>query len=91
MAAAAPQARASDLLQSQLLLSNPLMEPKVWILELIFGKFGSPFWLILANSGASELRKLILDDLTDLGTQNESSGACLGPDFGNFRQKCERF
>ena len=46
---------------------------------------------ILADSGASGLQAPILDDLTDLGTQNESSGACLRANFGYFGEKCERF
>ena len=70
---------------------NPLLEPRVWILDSIFGNFGGPFWPILAHSGASGLQKSIPDDLTDLGIQNESSGACLRPDFGHFREKCEQF
>ena len=56
-----------------------------------FWKFGGPIWPILADWGASGPQKSIPDDLTDLGTQNESSGARLRPDFGHFRQKCERF
>ena len=57
----------------------------------MFGKFGGSFWLILAHSGAYGPQTWIPDDLADLGTQNESSGACLRPDFGHFREKCERF
>ena len=60
-------------------------------MELIFGNIGGPFWRILVHSGASVPQKSIPDDLTDLGTQNESSGACLRPDFGHVREKCERF
>ena len=77
-------------LQAGLLLRNPLLEPRVWILELIFGNFGGPFWLIFVHSGPSRPQKSISDDLTDLGTQNESSGACLRPDFDHIREKCER-
>ena len=73
-----------DAIQARLLLRNPLLEPSVWILELNFGNFGGPFWLIPAHSGASGRQKSIPDDLTDLGTQNESSRACLRPDFGDF-------
>ena len=76
--------------QGRLLFRNPLLEPRVWILDSIFGKFCGLFWLILPGSGASGLRKSIPDDLTDLGTQNDSSGACPRPDFGHFREKCER-
>ena len=46
---------------------------------------------MLADSVASGPQTSIPDDLTDLGTQNKSSGACLRPDFGHFCQKCERF
>ena len=77
-------------LQARLLLRNPLLEPRVWILDPIFGKVGGPFWLILADSGASGHQKSIPDVLTDLGAQNESSGACVRPKFDNFREKCER-
>ena len=80
-----------QVLQVGLLLRNPLLELRVWILDLVFGNLGGPFWPILADWGASGPQKSIPDDLTDLGTQNESSGACLRPDFGHFRQKCERF
>ena len=80
-----------QLLGGKLLVRNPLLEPRVWILELIFENFGGPFWLIFIHSGPSRRQTSILDDLTDLGTQNESSGACLRPDFGHFRQKWERF
>ena len=79
-----------ESVQTRLLLRNPLLEPRVWILDVIFGDFGGPFWPILADSGASGHQTSIPDDLTDLGTQNESSGACLRPGFDNFRQKCER-
>ena len=65
--------------------------PRVRILDPVFAIFGGPFWLILVDSGASRPRNRIPDDLTDLGTQNESSGACLRPDFDHFREKCERF
>ena len=65
--------------------------PRVWILDLIFGNVGGPFWLILADSGASRPQKSIPDDLTDLGTQHESSGACLRPNLGHVHQKCEQF
>ena len=78
-------------LQAGLLLRNPLLEPRVWILDLVFGNFGGPFWPILAYSGASGPQKSILDVLTDLGTQSESSGACARPHFDHFREKCERF
>ena len=77
--------------QARLLLRNPLLEPRVWILELIFGNFGGPFCLILTDFGRSAPRKSIPDDPTDLGTQNESSGACLRPNIGHVREKCERF
>ena len=77
--------------QATLLLRNPLLEPRVGILELIFGNFGGPFWLILADSGASGRQAMIPDDLMDLGTQNESSGACLRPNVGHFRRKVNEF
>ena len=86
MAAASPHVDA----QARLLLRNPLLEPRVWILELIFGNFGGQFWPIFARSGPSRPEKSIPDDLTDLGTQNESSGACLRPDFGHFCENCEQ-
>ena len=47
----------------------PLLKPSVWILDLIFANFGNPFWLVLADSGASGVQTSIPDDLTDLGTQ----------------------
>ena len=78
-------------LQVRFLLRNLLLELRVWILDFVFGNFGGPFWLVLVDWGASGPQTSIPDDLTDLGTQNESSGACLRPDFGHFRQKCERF
>ena len=78
-------------IQARLLLRNPLVELRVWILDLVFGNSGTPSWPILADSGASGPQTSILEVLTDLGTQNESSGACLRPNFGHFRQKCERF
>ena len=81
----------ADLLQARLFLRNPLLEPRVWILDPVFGDFGGPFWLILADSGASGPQTSILDVLTDLGTQNESSGACVRPNFVHFREKCKRF
>ena len=64
---------------------------RVWIWDLIFGNFWGTFWRILADSGASGPQKSIPDDPTDLGTHNESSGACLRPNFGQFRQTFERF
>ena len=53
--------------------------------------FRGRFRPALADSVASGHQKSIPDDLTDLGTQNESSGACLRPDFGHAREKCVRF
>ena len=55
------------------------------------GNFGGLFWLIFVPPGLSGARKSVPDGLTDLGTQNESSGARLRPIFDHFRQKCERF
>ena len=75
MESADPRARRLGKLQVKFLLRQPLLELRVWILELVFGNFGGPFWPILADWGASGPQQSILDDLTDLGTQNESSGA----------------
>ena len=47
--------------------------------------WGARFGLFLVDWGASGPQKSIPVDLTDLGTRNESSGACLSPDFGDFR------
>ena len=58
---------------------------------MFFGKFGGPLWHVLTDSGACGPQTSIPDGLTDLGTQNASSGACLRPDFGHFCEKCERF
>ncbi len=52
-----------------------------WIFEIVFANFGVLFWLILAHPGASGPQKTILDDLTDLRAQNESSGARLETSF----------
>ena len=69
------------------LLRNPLLEPRVWILDLIFANFGGPFWL----SGPSRPQKSIPDGLTDFGAPNESSGARMGSIFDHFWKKCEGF
>ena len=82
---------SSSMVQAGLLLRNSLLEPRVWIFGMIFGNFRGTFWLILVDSGASRPQKSIPDDLMDLGTQNENSGACLRPDFGHFCEKCEQF
>ena len=58
---------------------------------MIFDNFDGLFEPIFAHPGASGLQKSIPDGLTDFGAQNESSGARLGPIFGYFWQKCERF
>ena len=55
--------------------------------------FGFHFLQFRTCSGDSEfsgLQQLIMDDLTDLGTQKESSGACLRPNVGHVCEKCER-
>ena len=70
---------------------EPLLEPRPSNLVMIFDIFDGLFEPIFTHAGASGLQKSIPDNLTDLGTRNESSGACLGPDFGHFRQKFEQF
>ena len=72
-------------------LRNGLLELRPWIFTPDFGNFGALFWSIFLHSARSGLQKSIPDGLTDLRTQNESSGARLRPIFDHFRQKCERF
>ena len=55
--------------------------------------FGFDFLKFRTQSGDSEfsrLQQLIMDDLMDFGTQNESSGACLRQNVGHVCEKCER-
>ena len=73
------------------LIRNVLLELRHWIFGPNFGNFGAPFWSMFVHSRASRPEKSIPDDVTDLCTQNKSSGAHLRPIFDHFRQKCERF
>ena len=65
-------------------LRNPLLEPRPWIFYIIFGNFGGSFWPVFAHPRPSRFQKSIPDGLTDLRARNESSGACLGPNFWSF-------
>ena len=56
---------------------NQIEELRPWIFGRDFGDSGVPFWRLIVHPGASRRQKSILEVLTDLGAQNESSGACL--------------
>ena len=51
---------------------------QIWV---VLGNYFGQFWPITADPGPSGPQKSIPDGLRDLGTQNESSGAHLGPYF----------
>ena len=51
------------------------------IFGMLFVNFDGQFSFILAHPGGSGHQKSIPDGLMDLRAQNESSRACLGPNF----------
>ena len=72
---------AEGALHPSILIRNPLLEPRVWILDIVFEKYLGRFWPITTDWGLSGPQKTILEDLTALATSHESSGARLGPNF----------
>ena len=58
-----------------------LLQPRVWIFEVVFANSGAPFKLIFVHAGAFGQQPRVPDDLTPLPGSHESSGAHLGPYF----------
>ena len=63
---------------------NPVLQPRVWIVDLVFGNFGAPFCFVFTSGKLSGPRNLIPEGLTELSASRESSRARLGSIFGSF-------
>ena len=76
-----PVQRKTAPLRPKRAIRNPLLRPRVWILDVVFGNYFGQFWSVTADRGSSGPQKLILEDMAALATSHESSGAHLGPHF----------
>ena len=58
-------------------IRNPLLQPRVWIFDLIFDNFGVPFCFVFTRGKPSGPRNSILEGLTEFSASRQSSGAHL--------------